>query len=273
MKVKTYIKRMLKYIVKDYKPQEVYIRPNIINSLNFKNKIVLITGGSDGIGFEIAKKFSDCGAKVIITGRNEEKLKLAADKLKNITFFQHDISNISAIDKLLNFVYEKFSNLDIIISNAGISLHEESFLHVTPQSFEQQFNTNLKGGYFLIQKILQRQPKNLNIIFITSERGDQCDYLPYGLTKTALNSLIRGLSCVYYKNNIRVNGIAPGVTCSNLVKKDKKSDLSNPEHPSSRFFVPEEVAEITAFLASDAAKCISGEIIHCNAGNHLNPWW
>lgn len=273
MGLRTYAKRMFKYVTSGRISSPVYIRPSIINSLDFKNKTVLITGGSDGIGFEIAKKFSDCGATVIITGRNKEKLEAAAQKLNNVLAFQHDISDISATDQLLDSIYEKFNKLDIVISNAGISMHEKSFLHVTPETFAQQFDINLKGGYFLTQKIIQRQPQDLSIIFVTSERGDQCDYLPYGLTKVALNSLIHGLSCVYYQDNIRVNGIAPGVTCSNLVKKDRHSDLSNPEHPSRRFFIPEEVAEITAFLASDAANCISGEIIHCNAGNHLNPWW
>lgn len=273
MGCRTYIKRMAKYIISGHIPNQIFIRPQIVNNLDFKNKIVLVTGGSDGIGFEIAKKFSDCGAKVVITGRNQKKLEDAAQKLKNVYAFQHDISDIDAIDGLLDFIYKKFSKLDIVISNAGISLHEKSFTQVTTENFEQQFNINLKGGYFLIQKIIKRQPQNLNIIFVTSERGNQCDYLPYGLTKIALNSLIRGLSCAYYQNNIRVNGIAPGVTCSNLIKKDKNSDLANPNRPSGRFFVSEEVAEITAFLSSEAANCISGKIIHCNAGNHLNPWW
>ena len=273
MGVKTYVKRMIKYITSEHKPSQVFIRPQIVNNLDFKGKVVLVTGGSDGIGFEIAKKFSNCGAKVIITGRNQEKLNATTKKLKNTFAFRHDISDLKLTDKLLDFIYGKFSKLDIIISNAGISLHEESYLHVTPETFEQQFNINLKGSYFLVQKIMKRQPKDLDIIFITSERGDQCDYLPYGLTKAALNSIIRGLSCAYYKNNIRVNGIAPGVTCSNLIKKDKKSDLSNPNHPSKRFFIPEEVAEIATFLSSEAANCISGEIIHCDAGNYLNPWW
>lgn len=273
MGAKKYFKRMMRYVAYGHKPEEVFVRPAVVNSMNFKDRKVLVTGGSDGIGFEVAKKFSNCGAKVIITGRNREKLEMATKKLKNTFWYQHDIGDIDATDKLLDFVYNKFTTIDVVVSNAGISLHEKDFLHVTPETFEQQFDINLKGGYFLIQKIIQRQPKDLNIIFVTSERGDQCDYLPYGLTKVALNSLIKGLSCVYYRNNIRVNGVAPGVTCSNLVKKDRNSDLSNPNHPSNRFFVPEEVAEVTAFLASDAANCISGETVHCNAGNHLNPWW
>ena len=91
---------------------------NIINNLNFQGKIVLVTGGSDGIGFEIAKKFSDCGAKVVITGRNQEKLELAAKKLKNTFIFQHDVSDIDATDSLIDYVYETFGQLDIVVSNA-----------------------------------------------------------------------------------------------------------------------------------------------------------
>ena len=95
-----------------------------------------------------------------------------------------------------------------------------------------------------------------------------CDDLPYGLTKASINSLVQALSYKYYKSGIRVNGIAPGVTVSNMTGLNKDGDLYN-NNPSNRYFLPEEIAEVATFLLSDYSKCISGEIIHCNAGNHI----
>lgn len=273
MGLKKYFKRLINYVFRDYQPRTVYVRPEIIDKLDFKDKIVLVTGGSEGIGYEIAKKFDNSNALVIITGRNKEKLEKAVEKLNNTVYYQNDISDISSLDDLIERIYSKYGHIDIVVNNAGISLHEKNYFEVTEEGFDKQFGTNLKGGYFLTQKIINKQKENINFIFISSERGDQCDYLPYGLTKVAINSLVEGLSSQFYRNNIRVNGVAPGVTCSNMVKFDKNSDLSTNDFKSRRFFIPEEVAEIVAFLSSDVSNCVSGEIIHCNAGNHLNSWF
>ncbi|MBR5670042.1 SDR family oxidoreductase, partial [Candidatus Saccharibacteria bacterium] len=89
-----------------------------------------------------------------------------------------------------------------------------------------------------------------------------------GLTKRAINSLTEALSYKYYKNNIRINAIAPGVTATEMTNIDPKLDLFS-DSISGRFFVPEEVAEVALFLLSDNSKCISGQIIHTNGGNHI----
>ncbi len=277
MKIGTYLKRGVKYILYDHKvPSPIYVKPGLIESNSmFKDKVVLITGGGSGIGLSIAKRFVEQDAKVIITGRSEEKLKKAIKDMKNVIYIVNDVQKIHDHDKLLNIIYEKYGHIDILINNAGISKHEKDFFTVTEKDFDDQFNTNLKGAYFLtqnfIKRILKQDNKECNIIFITSERGDQCDYLPYGMTKHALNCLIEGLSCKYIKDGIRINGIAPGVTSSDITEIDKNGNLYSDIHISGRFYTPEEVAEITLFLASDYAKCISGEIIHSNNGNHLNP--
>ena len=276
MGLKADLRKGVKYLINQRR--KVYVTPATVSmDKMFKDKVVLITGGSSGIGYEMAKKFSLAGANVIITGRNEEKLKKAADKLKKVVYFQNDIQNIDKQEELLNFVFEKYQKINILINNAGISKHEKDFLNVTEKDFDDQFNTNLKGSYFLTQKIIKRltdeEKRTFNIIFISSERGNQCDYLPYGLTKVAMNSLVEGLSCRFIKEGIRVNGIAPGVTSSDMVKIEKNSNLATNKYISGRYFIPEEVAEIALFLASDYAKCISGEIIHTNDGNHLKPYF
>lgn len=273
-----YIKRGINYVLHESKPRNVYVDAVSIQPQNIlKDKVVLITGGSLGIGYSIAKRFDQEGAFVIITGRNEERLKQAVDSMKNAIYYKNDVQDISKHDELIDFILKKYNKIDILINNAGVSHHESDFMTVSENDFDLQFNINLKGAYFLTQKCISKSiashQSDLNVIFITSERGSQCDYLPYGLTKVAINSLVQGLSCRFFKEGIRVNAIAPGVTATPLTNINKKDDLSTDDFISGRYFIPEEVAEIALFLASDCSKCISGEIVHCNAGNHLNPWF
>lgn len=242
----------------------------------FKNKKILITGGGSGLGFYIAKKCANEGAKVIIVGRNKEKLEEAINQLgPNTSYMIFDVQESEKSEEFMKEVFEKYGKIDCLINNAGISLHEKDFFSVTIDKFNKQIDTNLKGAYFLTQayiNLLQEKDQG-NVIFISSERGAQCDYLPYGLTKVAINSLTEGLSRKYYKRGIRVNAVAPGITASNMTNIDKDSNLYCSYNASGRYFIPEEVAEVVAFLISDMSKCISGEVIYCDAGNHLNPWF
>ncbi|MCH4056721.1 MAG: SDR family oxidoreductase [Lactobacillaceae bacterium] len=281
MGYKRLIRKMASFILNSQPDKKVIIKTSQIDYHSlFKNKHVVVTGGSKGIGFAIAKKCVSEGATVVITGRNQKKLDDARMRLGErcyaISFDATDIENSSkfleqAVDKLK-------APIDILVSNAGISLHENTFLNVTPESFDKQFNTNFRAGYFLAQayiKLQLNQKASGQILFVTSEAGDQNYDTPYGLTKSSLNSLVGALSRRVYKDGIRVNAIAPGVTVSDMTKEYAIVEDGNyyRKSASDRLFLPEEIAEVACFLMSDAAQCISGEILHCNDGNHLNPFW
>lgn len=152
----------------------------------------------------------------------------------------------------------------------------QMLLYLLKENYDKQFDINLKGSYFIAKKYIELYKKNKqikgNIIFVSSERGSMCDDIPYGLTKVALNSLTEGLSRRFYKSGIRVNAIAPGVTCSNLTKIKRTDDLYT-DKASGRVLFPEEIAEITNFILSDYSNCISGEIINCDAGNHIASYY
>lgn len=274
MALKSYIKRMLKYVLYEHKQSIIY-SDVIINSKNgiHNNKKYLVTGGSSGLGLAIAKSLINSGAYVIISGRDEKKLIEVQEELgNNSEYIVMDVSKIEETSKIMDVIYKKHKKIDGLINNAGISLHEKNILDVSIKNYDMQFDINLKGSYFLVKKYielyLENKQKTGNIIFISSERGSMCDDLPYGLTKVALNSLTEGLSRRFYKSGIRVNAIAPGVTCSNLTKIKKTDDLYT-DRASGRILLPEEIAEITNFILSDYSKCISGEIINCDAGNHI----
>ena len=279
MRIGEYIKRSIRYIIKG-QPQ-INITTEIVQKTPneiFKNKNILITGGGDGLGFYIAKKCVEEGAKVLLVGRKEEKLKAAVEKLgEKASYMQFDVQKVEEMKPFIDEAYKKLGTIDCLVNNAGISLHEKEMKKVEIEGFDSQFNTNLRGSYFLAQaylkKLEEEKQENGNIIFISSERGAQCDDIPYGLTTVAINSLTEGLSRRYYKSGVRVNAVAPGITASNMTKIDKDANLYCEYNASERFFVPEEVAEVVAFLISDVSKCISGEVIYCAAGNHLNPWF
>ena len=247
-----------------------------IKSINYggilKNNRIVVTGGSKGIGYAMAKRFVDEGAEVVIVGRDEESLKKASSSI-HCKYIIYDVSNIDKVElftERLNTVFSATPNC--LVCNAGISLHEASFLSVTNEGFDAQFDTNLKGAYFIAQRFLQMNfqkglNQDINLLFISSEVGDMAQDIPYGLTKAAINCLVGGISRRFYRKGVRCNAIAPGLTVSNMTKIT--DNLTQDSQAAGRMFLPEEVAEVATFLLSDCSKCISGEVIHCNAGNHL----
>lgn len=259
-------------------------RPNVyveIAQINYggilKDMSVVVTGGGHGLGYYMAKKCISEGANVIIAGRNKDVLENSCKKLGGkCQYIVHDISEVEKCSCFLKQCKDLFGNpIDCFISNAGIALHESSFQEVTIQGFDEQFDTNLRANYFLAKAYIEMkllEETSGNLLLISSLTGNQCYDLPYGLTKTAINSLTGALSRRVYGRGIRVNAVAPGVTMSDMTKK--YAQPSNGDFgrncPSKRIFLPEEVAELVCFLLSKASMCISGEVIHCDAGEHLS---
>lgn len=237
---------------------------------------IIITGGGRGLGFSIARKCIDEGALVLITGRNEDKLQEAAAKLgERCKYIAYDISKIDEMSSFYEKAVRVMGGIDTLVCNAGISLHEYNILDVTLDKFDTQINTNLRGSYFIAQEFIKNRDKNCNanILFISSERGHQCDDVPYGLTKVAINSLTRGLAKRFYKEGIRVNAIAPGVTASDMTKRSATGNIYDRNQVAERIFLPEEVAEVTVFMLSDLARCVNGEVIACDAGQYISSYF
>lgn len=277
MELKKYVKRVGCFILRGVPNVNVTVNiSQIVNGNVLAGKTVLITGGGRGLGLAMAKRCIQEGAKVLIVGRNESNLQKASSELgKNCSYLVFDVSNIQEIENFMDDAIRLMGHIGCLISNAGISLHEANILDVSIDNFERQLNTNLKGSYFLAKAFIERQSEDTsgNIIFISSERGNQCDDVPYGLTKAAINSLTRGLSRRFYRKNIRVNAIAPGVTASDMTGRKVDGNVFAEDQAAGRYFLPEEVAEVTVFLLSDASKCISGEVIACDAGQYISSYY
>lgn len=232
---------------------------------------ILITGGSRGIGYHIAKRFIAEGAEVLIVGRNEETLQKTAAELgcKCLAF---DITDIAQLPDLINQAAKAMGGLTGLVNNAGVCNIDNGFLNVTEQSYDEQFLLNVKSPFFLTQAFVHYVTENKvpssSVLFITSERGLYPDDAPYGMTKAAIGNIIAGIARRYSLQGVHINGIAPGVTADTINQPDKQDDAYLKGAIGKRYIMPDELAEVAVFLMSDASKCISGEIIPCNQANH-----
>lgn len=274
MSLKNIIYRGLRYIVHGVPTQQItanitYSSPQQI----LANKKIIITGGGRGLGFAMAKRFAEEGARVLIAGRNEEVLKSSAQKI-GCSYLQLDVQDINSFSVFINNAWDILNGVDCLVNNAGVSHHEGNIRNVTFEDFEIQINTNLRSGYFLSQKFIEKFEQNHiqcgDILFVSSERGMMADDLPYGITKNAINTLVQGLARELIHNNIRVNAIAPGVTVSDMTGFTKESNLSLSSQMTGRVYFPEEIAEIACFLLSDNSKLLNGQILVCNEGKSIN---
>lgn len=273
MGIKTYLKRGISYMLHGVRPIDVradihYLAPG----KSLEGKRIIVTGGGRGLGFAMARKFVNEGAKVLIAGRNEEMLKKSASEL-GCEWLRLDMQEFDSFDTFVKDAVQKLGEVNCLVNNAGISLHEPTFFDVTKESFDAQLKTNLEGPFFLAQAVAAYMKGNGikgNILFMSSETGDVADIRPYGLIKASINSLVRGLAHLFVKDDIRVNAVAPGVTASDMTGLSADGNLSLPYNANGRVFLPEEVAECAAFLLSDASGCVTGQILTCNSGTTIN---
>lgn len=275
MGIKSKLKHTISFLLHgDPKPiyaNITYLSPNE----TLRGKKVVITGGGRGLGFAMAKKFKAEGAEVLIAGRNLKVLEESAQTI-GCDYLQLDVSNPSEFDAFMKKAVDKLNGINVLVNNAGISLHENTFFDVTPDTFDMQVDTNLKGAFFLTQSFIRHiKDSGLKacVLFVSSETGDTMDFRPYGFTKAAINSMVQGLAYLFAKDGIRVNAVAPGITASDMTGLKTEGDINYSGNIIGRVYMPEEVAETAAFLISDAAGCVSGQIITCNNAKTINARW
>ena len=242
-----------------------------------KNKVAVITGGSTGIGLASAKTFLAEGAKVIITGRTQKTLDAAVAEINddNLTAIQSDTSNLSDIDSLVAQVKEKFGKVDVLFANAGIAWFAP-IDQVDEAFFDAHFNTNVKGLFFTIQKLLPIFNDGGSIVLNASavaSKGFENGSV-YSATKAAVRNLARTMSTDLVPRKIRVNVVSPGPIESPLYGKMGMTEeqLAGMAEsfaamvPMKRFGSSDEVAKVALFLASDDSSYILGEEILVDGG-------
>ncbi len=232
---------------------------------------ILVTGGSKGIGYHIAKRFMEEGAMVMIVGRGKEALEKAAQDM-GCMYMQYDLTNIQDMPNLIASAAEKMGGLDGLVNNAGVCNIDNGFLNVTEQSYDEQFLLNTKSPFFLTQAFVKyvtdHHIESSGVVFITSERGLYPDDAPYGMTKAATSNIVAGIARRFAVQGVHINGIAPGVTANIQECPEKNDDAYLKGSIAKRYIMPDELAEMAVFLMCDASKCLSGEILPCNIANH-----
>lgn len=232
--------------------------------MNFKDKNVVITGGTTGIGFATAAAFIDAGANVWITGRKEANLQAAASQIDNprLTTVLSDTSNFEGIATLEKLVKENNIKIDVLFLNAGIATFAP-IEQVTEADFDAQFNTNVKGHFFTLQKLIPHLQAGSSVIFTSSTvaTASNLGASVYSATKGALNKIAQIAANELASKNIRVNVVSPGPIetpgLQNAVPQEAIGHLAAATS-LQRIGKPEEIANTVLFLASDKASFING---------------
>lgn len=232
------------------------------------NKVVLITGATGGIGGAIAQQMKNAGAKVVVTGRNIEKLSTFDDSFIKI---QSDLSENGAAEKLINETIEKCGRLDVLVNNAGITA-DTLLMRMSDEQFDSVINTNLRATFQLCRAAVmpmmkQRSGRIINMASIVGVVGG-VGQSNYAASKGAIIAMTKSIAAEVGGRGITANAIAPGfikTPMTDVLNDDLKKKYLE-QIPAGRFGEPIDVANACVFLASDGASYINGQTIHVNGG-------
>jgi len=239
-------------------------------------KVAVITGGSAGMGLATAKLFEQEGAKVVITGRDQAALDAAARSIGDgADAVRSDTSKMADIESLRAHIERKHGRVDIIFANAG-GAQPGMFEHMSEDDFDFTVNTNFKGTYFTVQKLLPLMTSGGSVILNTSTLSTQGrPYVSvYSATKAAVRSLARSLTAELTEKGIRVNAMAPGLIDTELQRKAGMSDemieqtntQAHAQIPMHRSGTVDEIARAVLFLASDDSTYVTGIELSVDGG-------
>lgn len=239
-----------------------------------QGRCALITGGTSGIGFSIAKSFIDAGAKVVITGRNNEKVESALKRLPEgkALGLVWDITRVNEFEEkfkyLLNsLMNNSFPQIDILVNNAGVNC--QGMPNANEEDFDIVIGTNLKGTFFLSQMIGKYYVENNikgNILNIASASSLRPADSAYTVSKWGIRGLTLGLAKSLGPKGITVNGIAPGPTATPMLIKEGQTNLSLDRIPLGRYIMPEEISNMSVILVSELGRSIMGDIVYMTGG-------
>ena len=243
--------------------------------MNLKNKKVLITGATGGIGNCIVKKFHELEAKIVVSGTNEKKLEDLKNKYTNIHAEKFKLDEHDKIENFINLIDEKLNGIDVLINNAGITLDNLS-IRLSEENWKKVLDINLTSTFlmskFVIKKMLkQKKGKIVNITSIVGHTGN-LGQANYAASKAGIIAFSKSLAIEYAKKNININCVSPGFIKTEMTDKineDFKKVLLS-KIPSGNLGSGEDVSNCVAFLASDMANYINGETIHVNGGMYMS---
>ena len=243
--------------------------------INFKNKNILVTGASGGIGKEIVKKFVSLGGNVLGTGTKIEKLDLLKKQYPTIKVKKFDMSEDSRIEEFIDNVNLELGGLDILINNAGMNIDNLS-LRMNEEEWKKVININLTSTFLLSKYAIKKMLKNkfgriINITSIVGHTGN-VGQANYAASKSGIIGMSKSLAIEYAKKNITVNCISPGFIQSDMTMNiaEKVKMYLTSRIPMGRLGTGEDVSNCVAFLSSVEASYITGETLHVNGGMYMS---
>jgi len=242
--------------------------------INFKNKKILVTGATGGIGREIVKKLISLEGSVVATGTNTERLDLLKKDFPNVNVVKFDISDHSKIEEFIDNTTTQLTGLDILINNAGVNMDNLS-LRMKDEEWKKVIDINLTSTFLLTKYAIKKMLKNkygriVNISSVVGHTGN-LGQANYAASKAGIIGMTKSLAIEYAKKNITLNCVSPGFIQSKMtdnITESVKTVLTS-RIPMSRLGNAEDVANSVAFLSSDQASYITGETIHVNGGMYM----
>ncbi len=242
---------------------------------DLKNKNILITGASGGIGNSIVKKLNEFGANILASGTRVEKLEDLKSKFKNIKILKFDISQTGKIEEFIdNVANELGGNLDCVVNNAGVT-QDNLAIRMSLEEWQKVIDTNLTSTFliskFSIKKMLKNKAgKIINITSVVGHTGN-LGQANYTASKAGIIAMSKSLSLEYAKKNININCISPGFIKTAMTDKidEKYKEIVISKIPSGRLGEPEDIANAVLFLSSSLSDYVNGETLHVNGGMYM----
>ena len=242
---------------------------------DLKQKNIIITGASGGIGNSIVKKFYENGANILATGTKKEKLEDLKSKFKNIKTLSFDISQHIEIENFIeNAIKELGGDLYCVVNNAGIT-KDNLAIRMSFDEWKKVIDINLTSTFLLSKAAIKKMLKNkrgkiINITSVVGHTGN-LGQTNYTAAKAGIVAMSKTLAIEYAKKNININCISPGFIKTNMTENidPKYKDLIISKIPSARLGEPEDVANAVLFLASNLSDYINGETLHVNGGMYM----
>ena len=241
---------------------------------DLKNKNIIITGATGGIGNSIIHRLNDYGANILASGTKDEKLKELKSKFENIKILKFDISQSNKIEEFIENASKELGGIDCIVNNAGITQDNLS-IRMSLEEWKKVIDINLTSTFlmskFAIKKMLKnKKGKIINITSVVGHTGN-VGQANYTASKAGIVAMSKSLAIEYSKKNINVNCISPGFIKTAMSDKidDKFKEVIISKIPSARLGEPEDIANAVLFLASDLSNYINGETLHVNGGMYM----
>ena len=243
--------------------------------ISFKNKKILVTGATGGIGNELVKKFVSLDGIVLATGTNTDKLDLLKKNYPNIKVKKFDIANHSSIEEFIDNVSLELEGLDVLINNAGINADNLS-LRMKEEEWKKVIDINLSSTFLLTKNAIKKMLKTkygriINITSIVGHTGN-LGQSNYAAAKAGIIGMSKSLAIEYAKKNITVNCVSPGFIVSNMTLNiaEKVKLFLTSRIPMGKLGTGEDVSNCVAFLSSEQASYITGETVHVNGGMYMS---